>query len=62
MITAEMAIANNCSLDGYFQGSQQQLSTNTTMGTTFFSDGTLWSTIAEAQGGQHESLSQTIIW
>jgi hypothetical protein len=50
IIAAEMAIANNGSLDGYFQGSQQQLSTNTTMGTMFFSDGTLWFTIATAQG------------
>ena len=60
IITAELAIANNGSLDGYLQGSQQQLSTNTTMGTMFFSDGTLWETIAEAQGmggdavGRHE--------
>jgi hypothetical protein len=50
IITAEMAMANNGSLDGYFQGSQQQLSTNTTMGTMFFSDGTLWGNIAQAQG------------
>jgi hypothetical protein len=50
IIAAELAIANNGSLDGYFQGSQQQLSTNTTMGSMFFSDGTLWGTIAEAQG------------
>ena len=50
IIAAELAIANNGSLDGYLQGSQQQLSTNTTMGTMFFSDGTLWETIAEAQG------------
>jgi len=50
IITAEMAIANNGSLDGYFQGSQQQLSTDTTMGTMFFSDSTLWGDIASAQG------------
>jgi hypothetical protein len=50
IIAAEMAIASNGSLDGYFQGSQQQLSTNTTMATMFFSDGTLWYTIAQAQG------------
>jgi hypothetical protein len=50
IIAAEMAIADNGSLDGYFQGSQQQLSTDTTLGTMFFSDGTLWTTIAEAQG------------
>jgi hypothetical protein len=50
IITAELAIANNGSLDGYLQGSQQQLSTNTSMGTMLFSDGTLWSTIAQAQG------------
>ena len=50
IIAAELAIANNGSLDGYFQGSQQQLSTNTTMATMFFSDGTMWESIAEAQG------------
>ena len=50
IIAAELAIADNGSLDGYFQGSQQQLSTNTTMATMFFSDGTLWYTIAQAQG------------
>src|SRR6516164_159435 len=50
IIAAELAIANNGSLDGYFQGSEQQLSTNTTLGTMFFSDGSLWGTIAEAQG------------
>jgi hypothetical protein len=50
IIAAELAIANNGSLDGYFQGSQQQLSTNTYMATMFFSDGTQWSTIAQAQG------------
>ncbi len=50
IIAAELAIAANGSLDGYFQGSQQQLSTDTTSGTMFFSDGTLWETIAEAQG------------
>jgi hypothetical protein len=50
IIAAELGIANNGSLDGYFQGSQQQLNTNTYMGTMFFSDGTLWATIAQAQG------------
>jgi hypothetical protein len=50
IIAAELAIADNGSLDGYFQGSQQQLSTNTTMSTMFFSDGSLWETIASAQG------------
>jgi hypothetical protein len=50
IIKAEMAIAHNGSLDGYFQGSQQQLSTNTTNATMFFSDGALWHNIAEAQG------------
>ncbi len=50
IITAELAIASNGSLDGYFQGSQQQLSTDTTTATMFFSDGSMWETIAEAQG------------
>ncbi len=50
IITAELIAAHNGSLDGYFQGSQQQLSTDTTKATMFFSDGTLWSNIATAQG------------
>src|SRR6516165_8347468 len=50
IIRAELLIAHNGSLDGYFQGSDQQLSTNTTMGTMFFSDGSLWESIATAQG------------
>jgi hypothetical protein len=50
IITAELALAANGSLDGYFQGSAQQLGTNTTLATMFFSDGSLWETIAEAQG------------
>jgi hypothetical protein len=50
IVNAELAIAGNGSLDGYLQGSQQQLSTNTFTGTMFFSDGTLWYTIAQAQG------------
>jgi hypothetical protein len=50
IITAELLTAHNGSLDGYFQGSQQQLGTNTTLGTMFFSDGSLWGTIASAQG------------
>ena len=50
IIKAEMLIAHDGSLDGYFQGSQQQLSTNTTNATMFYSDGSLWGNIAEAQG------------
>jgi len=50
IINAELLIAHNGSLDGYFQGSDQQLSTNTTSGTMFFSDGSLWEDIATAQG------------
>ena len=50
IIRAELLIAHNGSLDGYFQGSQQQLSTNTTKATMFFGDGTLWGNIATAQG------------
>jgi hypothetical protein len=50
IIRAELLIAHNGSLDGYFQGSDQQLSTNTTKGTMFFSDGSLWGDIATAQG------------
>jgi hypothetical protein len=50
IITAELQAAHNGSLDGYFERSQQQLSTNTYKATMFFSDGTLWSTIAMGQG------------
>ena len=50
IIKAELLTADNGSLDGYFQGSDQQLSTNTTDGTMFFSDGSLWENIATAQG------------
>jgi hypothetical protein len=50
IINAELAIAHNGSLDGYFQGSQQQLSTSTYKATMFYSDGSLWETIATAQG------------
>jgi hypothetical protein len=50
IIKAELLTANNGSLDGYFQGSDQQLSTDTTDGTMFFSDGSLWENIATAQG------------
>lgn len=50
IIQAEMLVAHDGSLDGYFQDSDQQLSTDTTKGTMFFGDGTLWGTIATAQG------------
>jgi hypothetical protein len=50
IITAELQAAHNGSLDGYFERSQQQLSTNNYKATMFFSDGTLWSTIAMGQG------------
>ena len=50
IIRAELLIAHNGGLDGYFEGSDQQLSTNTTNGTMFFSDGSLWGNIATAQG------------
>jgi hypothetical protein len=50
IINAELLAAHNGSLDGYFQGSDQQLSTNTTDATMFFSDSSLWGNIATAQG------------
>jgi hypothetical protein len=50
IVQAELVLASTGGLDGYFQGSQQQLSTNTSNGTLFFSDGTLWENIATAQG------------
>ncbi|MFD8478152.1 hypothetical protein [Kitasatospora sp. NPDC059673] len=50
IIQAEQLIAQNGSLDGYFQSSDQQLSTNTTKAAMFFGDGNLWADIATAQG------------
>ena len=50
IIKAELAIAHDGSLDGYFQSSQQQLSTNTYKETMFFGDGALWPTVATGQG------------
>ncbi len=50
IITAELLAAHNGTLDGYFQGSQQQLRTNTYKATMFFGDGTLWYTVAMGQG------------
>jgi hypothetical protein len=50
IVQAELTLSSTGALDGYFQGSQQQLSTNTSMATLFFSDGTLWSSIASKQG------------
>jgi hypothetical protein len=50
IVNAELVAAHNGSLDGYFQGSDNQLSTDTTMGSMFFSDGSLWGSIATAQG------------
>lgn len=50
IITAELIAAHDGTLDGYFQSSQQQLNTNTYKETMFFSDGTLWYTIATGQG------------
>jgi hypothetical protein len=50
IVHAELVLANTGALDGYFQSSQQQLSTNTSDGTLFFSDGSLWETIASKQG------------
>jgi hypothetical protein len=50
IIGAELTLAGTGALDGYFQSSQYQLSTNTFEATMFFSDGTLWGNIASAQG------------
>jgi hypothetical protein len=45
-----MLAAGNGSLDGYFARNDTQLNTNPTPATMFFSDGSLWGNIAEAQG------------
>ncbi len=50
LVTAELLAAHSGALDGYLQGSQQQISTDTYQGTMFFSDGSLWFKIAKAQG------------
>ncbi|MHB8244260.1 MAG: hypothetical protein ACYDGN_02745 [Acidimicrobiales bacterium] len=50
LVAAELSIARNGSLDGYFHSGPNQLATNTFRSTMFFSDGALWGDIASAQG------------
>jgi len=51
LVQAELSIARTGALDGYLASSSgTQLSTNPYKSTMFFSDGTLWSTIATGQG------------
>ncbi|MHB1712402.1 MAG: hypothetical protein ACYCV7_13550 [Acidimicrobiales bacterium] len=50
LVAAEMSIARNGSLDGFFRSGPTQVNTDTFRSTLFFSDGTLWGNIADAQG------------
>ncbi|MEO6879817.1 MAG: hypothetical protein ABI181_02565 [Mycobacteriaceae bacterium] len=50
LVQAELTIALNGSLDGYLRGGAAQINTNPYKATIFYSDGTLWSTVALGQG------------
>lgn len=50
LVGAELSIARNGSLDGYFHSCLTQVNTDTSRATLFFSDGSLWRTVADAQG------------
>jgi len=50
IVQAEMNIALNGSLDGFLQSSAQQITTNATLATMFYSDGAVWSQVAAGQG------------
>ena len=50
LVQAELTIALNGSLDGYLHGGAAQISTNPYKATMFYSDGTLWKTVAAGQG------------
>lgn len=50
LVSAEMAIARSGALDGYFRNGPAEVNTNPTESTMFFSDGSLWFAIADAQG------------
>lgn len=50
LVQAELTIARNGALDGYFATGPSQLDTNPFKATMFFSDGALWSTVATGQG------------
>ena len=50
LVQAELTIARNGSLDGYLHGGAAQINTNPYKATMFYSDGTLWKTVASGQG------------
>ena len=50
LVQAELNIARNGALDGYLRAGPGQLNTDATKATMFYSDGSLWSTVAAAQG------------
>ena len=50
LVQAELTIALNGSLDGYLHGGAAQINTNPYKATMFYSDGTLWKTVAAGQG------------
>lgn len=50
LIQAELSIALNGALDGYLRNGANQINTDPYKATMFYSDGTLWSTVAAGQG------------
>lgn len=50
LVQAELGIARSGALDGFLRNTPNQLDTNPFKATMFFSDGTLWSTVATGQG------------
>lgn len=50
LVQAELTIARTGALDGYLHTGTAQISTDPYKATMFFSDGTLWSTVATGQG------------
>jgi hypothetical protein len=50
LVQAELTMARNGALDNYLLSSNNQIETNPTKATLFYSDGALWGTIATAQG------------
>lgn len=50
LVQAELKIASNGSLDGYLATGRNQLATDATKATLFYSDGQVWSQVASGQG------------
>ena len=50
LVQAELTMARNGALDNYLLSSSNQIQTDPTKATLFYSDGALWGTIATAQG------------